>query len=226
MPQATAVQKLPLAQQENLGRILRGFSFRQLGILLQQDELSLVQRLLPLIQQKAIVLRDPQTPFDQLPKWEHSASSEQSEASVPAPPLQSLQQGGTLFESNSIGSKRSKIACIDDSPAILQTIERFLGKEEVNLKIINNSMTALLEIMRFKPDLILMDVGMPQVDGYELCKLIRRHQLFKTTPIIMVTGNTGLIDRAKAKLAGATDYMTKPFTQDELLTMVFRHVRE
>lgn len=226
MPQATAVQKLPLAQQENLGRILRGFSFRQLGILLQQDELSLVQRLLPLIQQKAIVLRDPQTPFDQLPKWEHSASSEQSEASVPPPPLQSLQQGGTLFESNSIGSKRSKIACIDDSPAILQTIERFLGKEEVNLKIINNSMTALLEIMRFKPDLILMDVGMPQVDGYELCKLIRRHQLFKTTPIIMVTGNTGLIDRAKAKLAGATDYMTKPFTQDELLTMVFRHVRE
>jgi two-component system, chemotaxis family, response regulator PixG len=224
MPHAAAVEKLPLSQQENLGRILRGFSFRQLGILLQQDEISLVQRLFPLIQQKAIVLRDPQTPYDQLPKWEHSTSFDQREAPVPPPQLQSLEKGGTLLEANPIVPKRSKIAC--DSPAILQTIERFLGKEEVNLKIISNSVTALLEIMRFKPDLILMDVGMPQVDGYELCKLIRRHQLFKTTPIIMVTGNTGLIDRAKAKLAGATDYMTKPFTQNELLTMVFRHVRE
>jgi two-component system, chemotaxis family, response regulator PixG len=65
---------------------------------------------------------------------------------------------------------------------------------------------------------------MPKVDGYELCRLLRKHPTFKTTPIIMVTGNTGLIDRAKARLAWTTDYMTKPFTQSELSKMVFRHL--
>jgi two-component system, chemotaxis family, response regulator PixG len=62
------------------------------------------------------------------------------------------------------------------------------------------------------------------VDGYELCRLLRKHPMFKKTPIIMVTGNTGLIDRARAKIAGTTDYMTKPFTQDQLLKMVFRYL--
>ncbi len=56
----------------------------------------------------------------------------------------------------------------------------------------------------------------------KLCRLITNHSTFKTIPIIMVTGNTGLIDRAKAKVAGSTDYMTKPFTQSELLKMVFK----
>ena len=78
--------------------------------------------------------------------------------------------------------------------------------------------------MRVKPDLILLDVGMPKVDGYELCRLLRKHPMFKKTPIIMVTANTGLIDRARAKIAGTTDYMTKPFTQDQLLKMVFRYL--
>jgi two-component system, chemotaxis family, response regulator PixG len=69
-----------------------------------------------------------------------------------------------------------------------------------------------------------LDVGMPRVDGYELCRLLRKHPLFKKIPIIMVTGNTGLIDRARAKMSGTTDYMTKPFTQADLLKMVFRHL--
>jgi twitching motility two-component system response regulator PilG len=65
---------------------------------------------------------------------------------------------------------------------------------------------------------------MPNLDGYELCSLLRRHPSFKNTPIIMVTGNTGFIDRAKAKLVGASGYLTKPFTQPELLKMVFKHL--
>jgi two-component system, chemotaxis family, response regulator PixG len=78
--------------------------------------------------------------------------------------------------------------------------------------------------VRNKPDLILLDVGMPNLDGYELCSLLRRHPLFKHTPIIMVTGLTGFIDRAKARLVGASGYLTKPFTQSELLKTVFKHL--
>lgn len=225
MSQSTALQRLSAAQQENLGKILRGYSFHQLGILLKQDELSLVQKLFPLIQEKAIILRDPQEPYNQLPDWKLLFPGQRVPAAqTVTPPVETVQEGGALFESKTSVAKQHRIACIDDSPAILQTMERFLGTEDFCLKVIDNSVTALLEIMRFKPDLILMDVGMPKLDGYELCKLIRRNSRFKTTPIIMVTGNTGLIDRAKAKLAGATDYMTKPFTQDELLKMVLRHI--
>jgi two-component system, chemotaxis family, response regulator PixG len=225
MPQSSALQRLPVAQQENLGKILRGYSFRQLGILLKQDELALVQKLFPLIQEKAIILRDPQEPYTQLPDWKLLFPGQRAPmVQIASPSAETVQDGGAIFEAKTGVAQQHRIVCIDDSPAILQTIERFLGTEDFCLKIIDNSVTALLEIMRFKPDLILMDVGMPKLDGYELCKLIRRNSRFKVTPIIMVTGNTGLIDRAKAKLAGATDYMTKPFTQDELLKMVLRHV--
>jgi twitching motility two-component system response regulator PilG len=65
---------------------------------------------------------------------------------------------------------------------------------------------------------------MPDLDGYRLCRLVRNHSLFKETPVVMVTGNTGMIDRAKAKVAGATDYLTKPFSQAELENMVKKHL--
>jgi twitching motility two-component system response regulator PilG len=91
--------------------------------------------------------------------------------------------------------------------------------------MINDPVKALMQIMRTKPDLILLDVGMPNLDGYELCSLLRRHPSFKQTPIIMVTGHTGFLDRAKAKLVGASGYLTKPFTQSELVNTVFKFLR-
>jgi twitching motility two-component system response regulator PilG len=81
-----------------------------------------------------------------------------------------------------------------------------------------------MQIVRIKPDLILLDVAMPNLDGYELCSLLRKHSMFKNIPIIMVTGNTGFLDRAKAKLVKASGYLTKPFNQSELLKMVFKHL--
>jgi len=130
---------------------------------------------------------------------------------------------GTIETSN-ISQKHYTIACVDDSPAILNTINRYLQDQNVAVVMINDPVKALIQIMRAKPDLILLDVGMPWVDGYELCRLIRKNSQFKKIPVVMVTGNTGLIDRAKAKVAGATDYLTKPFTQADLQKMVFRHL--
>ena len=65
---------------------------------------------------------------------------------------------------------------------------------------------------------------MPNLDGYHLSRLIRKHSLFQQTPIVMVTGNTGILDRAKARVSGATDYLTKPFSQAELETIVKRYL--
>jgi twitching motility two-component system response regulator PilG len=119
---------------------------------------------------------------------------------------------------------RYTIACIDDSPASLQAINSYLDNKLFSVLMINNPINALMQIIRHKPDLILLDVTMPQVDGYELCSLLRRHPNFKKTPVIMVTGNTGLLDRARAKLVGASGYLTKPFTRSDLIKSIFKHL--
>ncbi|MBD2344757.1 response regulator [Anabaena subtropica] len=116
------------------------------------------------------------------------------------------------------------IACIDDSQTVLNSIKSFLDENVFTVVTINDPVKALMQILRSKPDLILLDVEMPNLDGYELCSLLRRHSAFKNTPIIMVTGRTGFIDRAKAKMVRSSGYLTKPFDQSELLKMVFKHI--
>ncbi len=217
--------KLTPERQQRLGKLLKGFSFRQLAIMLDQDELKLAKSLYPLILDKAILLREPQPPYSDLPSFSTHCTPTQDVEIVDAEPAPSSSVGSLdSLPPLSTPTQTYRVACIDDSPAMLQTIEQFLGNENLSLSLIQDSLKALVELMRIKPDLILLDVGMPKVDGYELCRLLRKHPMFKKTPIIMVTGNTGLIDRARAKMAGTTDYMTKPFTQDQLLKMVFRYL--
>ncbi|MBW4466016.1 MAG: response regulator [Pegethrix bostrychoides GSE-TBD4-15B] len=122
------------------------------------------------------------------------------------------------------GNAPYKIACIDDSPTILKSINAYLNDENVAVIMINDPVKALMQVIRSKPDLILLDVTMPNLDGYELCSLLRKHPSFRRTPVIMVTSNSGFIDRAKAKLVGASGYLTKPFTQPDLVKMVFKHL--
>lgn len=211
---------------QKLSRVLIGFSFRQMAVLLKQDELKLAQSLHSLIVKGAIKLREPQPPFDQLPKFEpvKSASNPTTPGSKPVETkpenVGNIDLGGGV----KLTETKGKIACVDDSPTILKEINRFLEGNNLEIITISDSVKALIEIMRFKPDLILLDVGMPSVDGYQLCRLIRNSSMFKSTPIVMVTGNNSLIDRAKARVSGATDYLTKPFTQPELLKIVFRYL--
>jgi two-component system, chemotaxis family, response regulator PixG len=124
----------------------------------------------------------------------------------------------------SVGKNLYTIACIDDSQTVLNSIKHFLDENTFSVVMINDPVKALMQILRSKPDLILLDVEMPSLDGYELCSLLRKHSAFKNTPIIMVTGRTGFIDRAKAKMVRSSGYLTKPFTQSDLLKMVFKHI--
>ncbi|HSM83301.1 MAG TPA: response regulator [Nodosilinea sp.] len=122
------------------------------------------------------------------------------------------------------GKAHYTIACIDDSPTVLQAINAFLDDKIFSVIMIDDPVKALMQVIRNKPDLILLDVTMPNLDGYELCSLLRRHPDFKNTPIIMVTSNTGFIDRAKAKLVRASGYLTKPFNQSDLLKFIFKYL--
>ncbi|MFN3680305.1 response regulator [Thermosynechococcus sp.] len=206
-------------KQQRLGSMLRGFSFRHLAVLMNQNEIALVRSLLPLIEKGAILVREPQHPFDLLPSFDASLWQE-------ATPTVAEESGdlGSGFFTSKVPSRTYRIVCIDDSPTMLKEMKRFLADDAFEVIALNDSVKALMEVMRLNPDLILLDVGMPNIDGYKFCKVIRNHERLKSVPVIMVTGNTGLIDRAKARLVGATDYMTKPFTQEELLKIVFRYL--
>ncbi|MGF1567365.1 MAG: response regulator [Nodosilinea sp.] len=136
--------------------------------------------------------------------------------------LNGLTPGGGLAQART--KTHYTIACIDDSPTVLRAINEFLDDHIFSVIMIDDPVKALMQVIRNKPDLILLDVTMPNLDGYELCSLLRRHPDFKTIPIIMVTSNTGLIDRAKAKLVRASGYLTKPFNQSDLLKFIFKYL--
>ncbi len=117
-----------------------------------------------------------------------------------------------------------KIVSVDDSPTILKEISRFLEEENFSVVTISDPVKAVMAIIRHKPDLILLDLNMEGIDGYELCRIIRNNSMFKNTPIVMVTGNKGIVDKVRARLVGASGYLTKPFTRADLLKMVFMHL--
>jgi CheY-like chemotaxis protein len=116
------------------------------------------------------------------------------------------------------------IVCIHDCPLVLDKITDFLDDKIFSVIGITDSCKALIEIIRIKPDLIFLDVGMPNLDGYQVCSLLRKHAYFKKTPVIMVTDKPGLIDRAKAKMVKATGHLPKPFNQGDLLKIIFQHI--
>ncbi len=119
-----------------------------------------------------------------------------------------------------------QIVCIDDSQAVLNEMKRLLEGNTFSLSLITDPKQALMKIISVKPDLILLDVNMPGIDGYQLCSLIRKSSALQHIPIVMITGNRGLMDRARAKMVGATDYLVKPFTQKSLLKILFRHLSD
>ncbi|MCG6134587.1 MAG: response regulator [Nostoc sp. LLA-1] len=123
-----------------------------------------------------------------------------------------------------VEKKLYTIFCIDNSPTIINTIKNFLDDQIFSVIGVTNSLNALMQILGTKPDIILLDVDMPNLDGYELCSLLRKHSSFKNTPVIMVTAKTGVLDRVRAKLVRASGFLAKPFSQGDLLKIIFQNI--
>lgn len=116
------------------------------------------------------------------------------------------------------------VVCIDDSLQSCQLAEKLLNQAGYRSSSIQNPIDALSILAERKPDLILLDLVMPNVSGYELCSQIRRISTLKETPVVIVTGNDGFVDRVRAKLAGASDFVSKPFPRERLLELLRKHL--
>jgi twitching motility two-component system response regulator PilG len=122
-----------------------------------------------------------------------------------------------------IQGRSPRILCIDDSMTICRAVEYILHNHGFQVMAIPSPIKALSLVFQHKPDLILCDIDMPELDGYELCGMLRKSTAFAKVPIIMLTGKDGFIDRVKARMVGATEYLTKPFGEKELLTTVEKY---
>jgi twitching motility two-component system response regulator PilG len=117
-----------------------------------------------------------------------------------------------------------KILVVDDSKTIRRTAETLLTKEGCQVFTAIDGFDALSKIADHQPDLIFVDIMMPRLDGYETCSLIKHNKMFKETPVIMLSSKDGLFDRARGRIVGSEQYLTKPFTKDELLSAVSNQV--
>jgi twitching motility two-component system response regulator PilG len=170
-------------------------SIRRIARYLSRDLLSVARSLVPAIQQGQISL--VYNPNDNTPTLQ---------AQRPEP------------------ERLPRIVCVDDSATVRQAVEKILDGQGYEATSIGNPLKALGLLFQLRPNLILCDITMPELDGYELCAMLRHSSAFRQTPIVMLTGKDGFLDRVKARMVGATDYLTKPFGPSELQALVEKYV--
>ena len=133
-------------------------------------------------------------------------------------------RGYPVSNNASRGLNGLKILVVDDSKTIRRTAETLLSKEGCQVFTAIDGFDALSKIADHQPDLIFVDIMMPRLDGYQTCSLIKHNKVFKDTPVIMLSSKDGLFDRARGRIVGSEQYLTKPFTKDELLGAISNQI--
>ncbi|WP_036478344.1 response regulator [Myxosarcina sp. GI1] len=228
-----SVTNLPTEQNETICKFLKGYNFRQIGALLDRDELIVAKILYPSIVNKTIVLRDPQSPFDLLPPLPTQNIFAPSEDSIEfGAPVEYSPIDRSSYRLRSSSSQETlisiektwKIVCIDDSKAIQEDIQKILDNKLFKVLGIEDSAIAVDWLNKYQPDLILLDANMSNTNGYELCSLLRNERNFKTTPIIILAQERSSLDSTKLKSVGATDCLSKPFDRTQLFNIIFKYI--
>ena len=118
-----------------------------------------------------------------------------------------------------------KVLVVDDSNTIRRSAEIFLKQGGHQVLLAEDGFDALAKVNDDRPDLIFCDILMPRLDGYQTCAIIKRNPKFAGVPVIMLSSKDGLFDKARGRMVGSEDYLTKPFTKDQLLRAVQQHCR-
>src|SRR3954463_10339375 len=115
---------------------------------------------------------------------------------------------------------------IDDSNTLRRSAEIFLLQAGATVILAEDGFDALAKIADYQPEVVFVDIMMPRLDGYQTCALIKKNPKFSATPVVMLSSKDGLFDRARGRMVGSSEYLTKPFTKDSLLKAVGSHVRK
>ena len=133
---------------------------------------------------------------------------------------ESLQAEGTT----DLSALNVKVMVIDDSKTIRRSAETLLKKVGCDVVTAIDGFEALAKITVHKPDIIFVDIMMPRLDGYQTCALIKNNQTFKATPVIMLSSKDSIFDRARGRIVGSEEYLTKPFSKEDLIQAITAHV--
>ena len=190
-------KKTSISAYRSLCKLLNGNrTLRDLAVQLRMSPLQAISSLLPYIQSGIFGL-------------------------VEIPDLLELSNSSNI---NYEGQNRPLIACIDDSLMISQMMEQIINMAGYRFIAVNDSIQAVDILLERQPDLIFLDIVMPEVSGYDLCAELRKHPEFGQTPIIFLTSNTGIVDRLRAKMVGSSDFLKKTVDADELLQKIAEHL--
>ncbi|WP_414550197.1 response regulator [Anabaena sp. CCY 0017] len=177
------------------------YTLRDLAAKVKQSIFPLTRSLLPYIHTGIIELVEvPDLPFSLIAAKNNSVSNQARTSTAPL------------------------IACVDDSPQICNMVEEIIVSNGLRFIKIQDAIETLPILIQNKPDLIFLDLMMPIANGYEICTQLRRISAFSNTPIVILTGNDGLLDRVRAKVVGATDFMSKPVAADKIMAVVRKYL--
>ena len=118
-----------------------------------------------------------------------------------------------------------KVMVVDDSKTIRNVAEKLLSKEGYTVFTADDGFEALPKVVDHHPDIIFMDIMMPRLDGYQTCSVIKSNAVYKHIPIIMLSSKDGVFDRARGRLVGSEQFVTKPFTKEDLLAAIQQHTQ-
>ncbi|OCQ90250.1 two-component system response regulator [Nostoc sp. MBR 210] len=144
---------------------------------------------------------------------------------VPDLPLLSTEDDNNSISVQPKNSHLPLVACVDDSPQVCKILEDIVTANGFRFIKIQDPIQALPTLIQHKPDLIFLDLIMPVASGYEICTQLRRVSAFANTPVIILTGNDGLLDRVRAKVVGSTDFLTKPVAADKVMSVIRKYLQ-
>jgi chemotaxis family two-component system response regulator PixG len=201
-------QQTSPASYQALVRLLNGtYTLRDIALNRKRDIVDIITLLLPYVQAGIVELHD----VHDLPIPIHNL------------PQAAIKPPEVSFSENDLNIPL--IACIDDSPAVCQAMEKILTSAKFRFIAIQNPLRAITTLLARKPDLVFLDLVMPDTNGYEICAQLRKTSLFRDTPIIILTGNDGVIDRVRAKVVGSSDFLAKPVNAETVLSVVYKHLK-
>lgn len=199
-------KKLNPEALSGMAKYLNGkFTLWDIALRMEKPVTSITKALVPLIKKGILKLR-------KIPDVSAPQNSSRTETLPSSPP------------SSPTPEKPFLIACIDDSPVVAQSLRKILEPAGYQVVGIQDPIKALAQIAEQKPDLIFLDLIMPHANGYTVCQFLRNAPLFEKTPVIILTSRDNVIDRSRAKLVGASDFLAKPPKPDETLGLVRKHL--